>query len=614
MPSAMNGDSSVHSTSPELGAAPGPLGAAGPQTETLKQVLNVIEKKVRNMEKKKSKLEDYKSKKNKGENLNADQLEALSKVQEVTHNLDFARELQKSFMALVVDLQKAEKKASRREQVRREEQERRRLQRVLEVQLLLERLGEDEVRVELQRASTPSRGDQEEVQGEETRLEPVLSAAQLTSLDSFYKLVNPERDSNARLTEQFEEASVHMWDLLEGKDKPVAGTTYKALKETMERVLQSDSFQRLHTQPNGVCEEEPPTAVEPAGPTTAVSKSPEVEELPEPAVTEVTADQDYTEAGVETKEFVNLEYVPEETSLENTQEETTAQWTTEVESQVPQQPVLAEAPPPVAPPTPPVPMAADPLVRKQVVQDLMAQMQGTCNFMQDSMLDFDGQVMDPAIVSVQTMSPAHSLDRPPMGCPAVHSEAQLMAPTSAATAQPEVFNLNTPPMPSTNEVDQQKVSSQYPSSFSPTYTSQPTHSESPSNAQPDLQAGSFHSQDALQAAGAHQALSQQALGQGAGFNRAGPPFFGSGRGGVMSRGAPRAPRGSMNGYRGGYEGYRPPFPAAVVSNYGQTQFGNAPREYSNSTYQRDGYQQQGVKRGAGPSSRGASRGNGQIRS
>lgn len=53
MPSAMNGDSSVHSTSPELGSVPGLSGAQGPQTEALKQVLTVIEKKVRNMEKKK---------------------------------------------------------------------------------------------------------------------------------------------------------------------------------------------------------------------------------------------------------------------------------------------------------------------------------------------------------------------------------------------------------------------------------------------------------------------------------------------------------------------------------------------------------------------------------
>ncbi|XP_062380327.1 caprin-1-like isoform X2 [Sardina pilchardus] len=624
MPSAMNGDSSVHSTSPELGSAPVASAAGGSQTEALKQVLTVIEKKVRNMEKKKGKLDDYQSKKNRGENLNTDQLEALAKAQEVTHNLDFARELQKNFLALGIDLQKAERKACRRDQLRREEQERRRLQRLLEVQLLLDQLGEEAVREELRRGD----GDADH---------PVLTNAQLGALDNFYKLVNPERDASGRLAEQFEEASVHMWELLEGKDKPVAGTTYKALKETVDRVLQSGYFQRAHTHQNGVCEEELSSA---AAAAVAPSESSEADEEPEPAVAEGTPEPDYTEVVVDTKEFINMELVPQD-SHSSTQEEPASEWNQEAEvslhTQQQPQPPPSEAPPPSAGPAPPVAKAADPVVRKQVVQDLMAQMQGTYNFMQESVLEYDGPAMDPAIVSVQSMSPAHNLERTQM----VHSEAQLLSQTSAVPPQPEaslslsseqpavsslpsvsqppptalhtgginvnaapfqsmtaVFNLNTPPMPSANEVEQQKLSSQYQSSFSPSYSSQPAHSEEQTDMQPVV--GSFHSQEA-----AHQAM-----GQGAGFNRAGQPFYVASRGGVMSRGAPRAPRGAVNGYRGGYDGYRPPFPSAVGGNYGQTQFGNAPREYSNNTYQRDGYQQQGYKRGAGQGSRGVSRGRG----
>lgn len=44
MPSVTTGDNAVHSTSPDLGSTP---------SEALKQVLVVIDKKVRNMEKKK---------------------------------------------------------------------------------------------------------------------------------------------------------------------------------------------------------------------------------------------------------------------------------------------------------------------------------------------------------------------------------------------------------------------------------------------------------------------------------------------------------------------------------------------------------------------------------
>lgn len=49
MPSASVGDYAVQSSSPELGSAL----AAGAPSEALKQVLNIVEKKVRNMEKRK---------------------------------------------------------------------------------------------------------------------------------------------------------------------------------------------------------------------------------------------------------------------------------------------------------------------------------------------------------------------------------------------------------------------------------------------------------------------------------------------------------------------------------------------------------------------------------
>ncbi len=131
------------------------------------------------------------------------------------------------------------KKVARREQLKREEVERQRLKAVLEVQYLLEQLGEESVRQDL----TQSSGDA-----------PVLTESELTGLDEFYKLIGPERDSSvrwgqfiyavqficvsrfsvfyqndfdSRLAEQFEEASMHLWELFEGRDKAVAGTTCK---------------------------------------------------------------------------------------------------------------------------------------------------------------------------------------------------------------------------------------------------------------------------------------------------------------------------------------------------------------------------------------------------
>uniref|UniRef100_A0AAX7V2P1 Cell cycle associated protein 1b n=1 Tax=Astatotilapia calliptera TaxID=8154 RepID=A0AAX7V2P1_ASTCA len=631
MPSAMNANRTVQSASPDVGSAPGSM--------VLKQVLVVIEKKVRNMEKKKSKLDDYEVRKNKGEGLNQDQLEALSKYQEVMNNLEFARELQKTFVTLGQDIQKVVKKSARREQLQREEAEQRRLKTVLELQFILDRLGDETVRQDLKQGVGGS---------------PLLTDADLAVFDEFYKLVGPERDQNIRLADQYEDASVHLWDLLEGKDKAVVGTTYKALKETLDQVLLSGYFDRIPSHQNGLCEEE--------------------EEEEEPAAAAAP--------------FVNRQFIPDGT-YSGSEKEQGDEWTRETEAvaalqqQQPQQQPVQPAAPPVALDTHPMNLTSpapptDPMARKQVVQDLMAQMQGTYNFMQDSMLEFDGQPIDPAIVSAQPMKPAQihpetrlsqpnsvpvqpeptqvpiisptpppmyqtshtpdprpsaeSIDPiqpsmslseqpPPSTVLPPASQTPVFQPVSKAphsgginvNAAPfqsmqTVFNLNAP-VPPANEAEALNQASQYQSYNNQAFSSQPQHPVEQTEMQPEqLQSvGAFHSQDQP---GGHQQPSQQ----GPGFGRQAQSFYNS-RG--MSRGGPRNARGMINGYRGssngfrgGYDGYRAPFANSPNSGYGQTQY-STPRDYSNGNYQRDGYQQN-YKRGAGQGPRGVSRGSTQA--
>uniref|UniRef100_A0A4W5MB76 Cell cycle associated protein 1b n=1 Tax=Hucho hucho TaxID=62062 RepID=A0A4W5MB76_9TELE len=612
MPAAMNGNRTVQSASPDVGSTPGQvtLGggqSSGAQTEAMKQVLGVIDKKVRNMEKKKGKLDDYQAKKNKGESLNQDQLDALTKYQEVTNNLEFARELQKSFLALGQDIQKVVKKAVRREQLQREEAEQKRLKTVLELQFLLDRLGEDSVRQEL-RQGAPGGGTPS-----------LLTESELTTLDELFKLVGPERDQNTRLSDQYEEASQHLMDLLEGKDKAVAGTTCK-----INQLLPGEFTTQCVIQQQPVQSALPPNDLE----------------------------------------THSLNVV--------------------------------------------TPTVTPPVVRKQAVQDLLSQMQGPYNFMQDSMLEFDGQLIDPAIVSAQPMKPAaQNMDLPQLGCPPVHPKSRL-SPHNTVPVQPEpmqvpmvsptpesystpcpmyqsshtpeprphadsidtiqasmslsseqqqplassqtqqqvfqsvnvskpthssginvnaapfqsmqtVFNLNAP-VPPANEAEALTQASQYQNSYSQQgFSSQsqqlPVEQAEMQTDQLQSVVGAFHSQD--------PSLPSQALPQGQQPGQQGPGFIpGAGRQAQsfynsrgMTRGGPRNARGMVNGYRGssngfrgGYDGYRPPFANTPNSGYQQAQF-NTPRDYSNGgNYQRgDGYNQN-YKRGAGQGSRGMSRG------
>ncbi|XP_027584361.1 caprin-1 isoform X1 [Pipra filicauda] len=625
---------------PAVAAAAPQAAAAGVnittvQTEAMKQILGVIDKKLRNLEKKKSKLDDYQERMNKGERLNQDQLDAVSKYQEVTNNLEFAKELQRSFMALSQDIQKTIKKTARREQLMREEAEQKRLKTVLELQFILEKLGDDEVRSDLKQGSSGV---------------PVLTEEELTMLDEFYKLVYPERDMNVRLNEQYEQASVHLWDLLEGKEKPVCGTTYKALKEVVERILQTSYFDSTHNHQNGLCEEEEAAPAPAVEDTVAEAEPDAAEEFTEP-----------TE--VESTEYVNRQFMAE-AQFSSSEKEQVDEWTVETVEVVNslQQQTQATSPPVPEPHTLPTVAQADPLVRRQRVQDLMAQMQGPYNFMQDSMLEFENQTLDPAIVSAQPMNPAQSLDMPQMVCPPVHAESRLAQPTQVpvqpeatqasmslnadqtpsssslpTASQPQVFqagsskplhssginvnaapfqsmqtvfNMNAP-VPPVNEPETLKQQNQYQASYNQSFSSQPHQVEQSDLQQEQLQTvvGTYHGSpdQTHQVAGNHQQPPQQ----NTGFPRNSQPYYNS-RG--VSRGGSRGARGLMNGYRGpangfrgGYDGYRPSFSNTPNSGYTQPQF-NAPRDYSN--YQRDGYQQN-FKRGSGQSGpRGAPRGRG----
>ncbi|XP_053244212.1 caprin-1 isoform X1 [Podarcis raffonei] len=642
------------------------------QTEAMKQILGVIDKKLRNLEKKKGKLDDYQDRMNKGERLNQDQLDAVSKHQEVSNNLEFAKELQRSFMALSQDIQKTIKKTARREQLMREEAEQKRLKTVLELQFILDKLGDDEVRNDLKQG---------------TNGVPVLTETELSTLDEFYKLVEPERDMNVRLSEQYEQASIHLWDLLEGKEKPVCGTTYKALREVIERILQTSYFD-THNQQNGLCEEEETVS------------APTVEDAV--AETEPEPTEEYTEPSeVESTEYVNRQFMAE-TQFSSSEKEQVDEWTVEtveVVNSLQQQPQAT---------SPPVPDAhtltavaqADPLVRRQRVQDLMAQMQGPYNFMQDSMLEFENQALDPAIVSAQPMNAAQNLDIPQMVCPSVHTESRLaqstqvpvqpeatqvplvsstsegytasqpmyqpshsteqrpqkesidqiqasitlsadQTPTSSplpAASQPQVFqaasskplhssginvnaapfqsmqtvfNMNAP-VPPVNEPETLKQQNQYQTSYSQPFSNQP-HQVEQSELQQEQQlqtvVGTYHGSPDQ----SHQVAGnhQQPPQQNTGFPRNSQPYYNS-RG--VSRGGSRGTRGLMNGYRGPANGFRGGYDGYRPSfsntpNSGYTQAQfSAPRDYS--TYQRDGYQQN-FKRGSGQSGpRGAPRGRG----
>uniref|UniRef100_A0A1A8BRV1 Caprin family member 2 n=1 Tax=Nothobranchius kadleci TaxID=1051664 RepID=A0A1A8BRV1_NOTKA len=193
-----------------------------------------LKHKIRNLEKKKLKLKDYKRRLGQGEELNRDQMVAVEKYEEVLHHLDLARELHKTLDGLTQTLLKAQKNAVKKEQMVKMEAERRRLIVVLQLQHLLRGLQQEHVQKDLLAGCKHA---------------PRILAEKLNSMVQLAALLGISRDTKISLEEQMEQAAGVYMDLLEGKDKPVAGSTYKLLKDELLRLLNYKYFSCLPPPP-----------------------------------------------------------------------------------------------------------------------------------------------------------------------------------------------------------------------------------------------------------------------------------------------------------------------------------------------------------------------------
>ncbi|XP_072528579.1 caprin-2 isoform X2 [Salminus brasiliensis] len=254
----------------------------------IEEGLICLRHKIRNIEKKKLKLEGYKLRLKEGEMLNQDQMDAVGRYEEVVHNLKFARDLQTTLCALTQDLLKAQKKAVRHEQTLKAEMEQRRLSMVLQVQYVLRSLQRDDVRRSFCNAREHAK---------------FLSTQEVEKLLDLALLLGCKRDAGISLEDQMEQASFVYLDLLEGKDKPVAGATYKLFKEKLLRLVDCGFFDHIPAPPkhtSGCTDNLKPDASSPCS---------------LPALVRLNANE------VPSQKFLNRRYLPEADLPGHSQEE-----------------------------------------------------------------------------------------------------------------------------------------------------------------------------------------------------------------------------------------------------------------------------------------------------
>ncbi|XP_032913894.1 caprin-2 isoform X5 [Catharus ustulatus] len=343
-----------------------------------------LKHKIRNIEKKKLKLEDYKDRLKKGETLNQDQLEAVEKYDEVVHNLEFAKELQKTFSGLSQDLLKAQKKAQRRESLLKLEAEKKKLRTILQVQYVLQNFTQEHVQKDFKGGVNGA---------------IYLPSKELDYLIRFAKLTCPERNENLSVEDQMEQSSLYFWDLLEGSEKPVVGTTYKHMKDLLSKLLDSGYFESIPT----------PRTIVPVKELEEVNRKPE-----------------------KTRHLSKGESTKEPESIMELMK-------SEIQPQEVPKPVHQPAAEFCSTST----LPKDPVLRREKLQDLMTQIQGTYNFMQESILDFD-KASPSAIGSSQPPSVT------PASSPVASKEQKLPSqsdflqqPLQAATSSMALHSSNT---------------------------------------------------------------------------------------------------------------------------------------------------------------------------
>jgi caprin-1 len=206
-----------------------------------KACISALDKKLRNLEKRKSKLDSYRDKLNKGEKLDKDQKEAVDKYESVIANLEFARELQKLYQGMSDEAdklaEKASKKQAKKEKLERQQQELDRLSDVLKLQSLMLSVGTDEVRADL-------------LAGKYGGL--TLTEQNLAQLDEFYQLISPTSDSDTSFTVQLSSATEHLVSYIDRADKQaVDTTTYRELHELIDRLSNAGFFEGSKGQESG---------------------------------------------------------------------------------------------------------------------------------------------------------------------------------------------------------------------------------------------------------------------------------------------------------------------------------------------------------------------------
>lgn len=233
---------SKKSVTPEVSAVPKPNNVKYNYDEIAqdpyKHVITFIEKKIRNMDKRKARLEGYRKVKSEGGSLDPDQEIAMKKYEEVAGGLDFAKELVKVFTMVSGEVDKVQQKIEKQNELDKEENGLKLAQFISRAQKVLELI------------STEERIRHDIILGENA-----ISEEELEYLVEFHKnCLAANIDVGVDTMALMDSVGMHMHLLNQASSKEVSGTTYENLNRILSQVscnayfLEYPDFNELNNQ------------------------------------------------------------------------------------------------------------------------------------------------------------------------------------------------------------------------------------------------------------------------------------------------------------------------------------------------------------------------------
>ncbi|XP_065083062.1 caprin homolog [Ochlerotatus camptorhynchus] len=198
----------------------------------LQQIILIIEHKIRNLEKRKNKLESYKSIEKSGKKLTGDQKIAVSKYDECLTSLELTRELCKQFQSIVAAANKEAKKEAKRSVFVRAQQENAKIREVLIIQDVLKRFTEANVREDFRQGTNGA---------------CKIADSDLMLLEQLYEETlakRPKTSAEPTFVTAVKQAADHLSAIVDGRNKPFADVTYVHIKNVLAEIQNCGYFDK----------------------------------------------------------------------------------------------------------------------------------------------------------------------------------------------------------------------------------------------------------------------------------------------------------------------------------------------------------------------------------